>query len=51
MLALEHDVFLELGIFNLIVLNQNIFPYHLNGIELLVELELSQENFAKSALP
>ena len=49
MLALEHDILLELGVLYLVVLNQYIFPNHLDGVQLLVFGVLSQKNFSKSA--
>lgn len=43
MLAFKHDIFLKLGVFYLIIFNQNIFSNNLNSIQLLVEWKFRQE--------
>jgi len=50
-LAFEHDVFLKLCVFDLVVFNQNVFPDNFNGIQLLVKLKFSQEYLSESAFP
>jgi len=47
MLALKHDVFLQLGVFYLIVLYQDVFTDNFDSIQLLVHLKLSQEHLSE----
>ena len=47
MLALEHDVLLELCVLDLIVLNQNIFPNDFDGVQFLVFCVLCQKHLAE----
>jgi hypothetical protein len=49
MLAAEQNVFLQLRVLHLVVLNQHVFPDRLDGVLLLVKLALRKENFAKRA--
>lgn len=49
MLTLEHDVFFQLCILNLVVLNENVFTNNFDCVQLLVHLELSQEHLAECA--
>jgi len=46
-LTLKHDVFLQLGVFDLVVFDQNVLPYNFYCVELLVKLELRQKHFAE----
>ena len=48
MVALKHDIFLENGVINLIVLYQNVFPDTLASIQHLGLLVLTQEHFSES---
>ena len=49
MVALEHDVFLQNRVVDLLVLNQNVFPNRFDGIKLLVFLQLCKEDFTECA--
>jgi len=46
-ITLKHDIFLQQSVVNLVILNEDIFPDRLNGVEFLVLFELSQENFSE----
>ena len=50
MLTLEHDILLQLRVFDLVVLYKHVFSNDLDGIQLLVERELSKEDFAECSL-
>ena len=49
MVALEHDVFFEDGVVDLVHFDQDIFSYRLDGVELLVEAEFGEEDFSNGS--
>lgn len=49
MVTREKDIFLQLGVLNLVVLNQHIFTNSLNSVQLFGLGELSEEHFAEGS--
>ena len=51
MLTLQENLLFQLGVLDLVILDQNILPDCLNSILLTSLGQLSQENLAKSSSP
>jgi len=49
MLTFKHNLFFQLGIFDLVVLYQNVLPNHLYRVQLSVLLEFCQEHLPEGA--
>lgn len=47
MVRSEKDVFFKKSTFNLIMLNQHIFPYGFDSVHLVVNIQFSEVNTAK----
>lgn len=50
MINIEQDILLKFDIFELLIIDNDIFSYAFHGKYLICILMLDQENFAKSAL-